>query len=262
VPTLLITEINEKHKQELESSPEKSEELESSVEKRQNTSNESDSLIELVKELKHYDTQCCTKNSKTQNHPVIGCYQVKSHMRNDQVSYTLSLDDDDERAIMENFKLVEKSVKCEIKETQKKSVSIQSKRCLSKRRTSGGGSGDASSLHVCNSTKDSFSRSHTDLSFTTRSECYEDGQISSIDTESLTESALQIYKNSKVFTDSDTINFTSLSVSRTEISPPKEKSKVKLTNCGTSRTTMKKFARKISKTFHECRFFVQSRPAT
>lgn len=69
-----------------------------------NVSTESDSLHELISELKKYEDRCEVSNFKNDEKPIFGCLQVVAHKKEQSVAYTLSLDDDDENQILNNFK--------------------------------------------------------------------------------------------------------------------------------------------------------------
>lgn len=157
--------------------------------------------------MKEYDVKCSDDKSEIGEHPTIGCFKVLAHCNpNHPVSYTLSLDEDEERIIMQNFRVVEKPKKPEEKILQK---------------YPNYGEGDGSSLQVHRPQSSSiFSRSHSPT-YTTRSGC-----IGSNESFSYIESALQIYKNQKMSHNSSLTQFTALHPSQEELSPPEKSSMI------------------------------------
>lgn len=175
-----------------------------------------DSVKDLSEQLKKYDMQCETNFDEQGDHPTIGCFQVVGHCKpNHPVSYTISLEDDEE-IIMKNFRVADKSQKSE-KNVKEATKTYQNPSAFP---SCGEGDGNSMSVHEpCSSS--SFTRTHT-LTYSTRSGCnVSDDELSYI------ESALQVYKNEKsTVCSAASGHFTALNPSRIELSPPQNTRKI------------------------------------
>lgn len=134
------------------------------------------------------------KNEEIQTQ-TFGYFQVTAQHAKPPISYTISLEEDEEQIIMQNFRVASNS---------KEKVNFPD--C---------GQGDGSSLYANQaSTLSNFTRSNS-LSYTTRSDCYpSDAKFS------YQNSAFEVFKNVKTSLDSSLANFTALSPSQIELSPP------------------------------------------
>lgn len=166
-----------------------------------------DSIKNMTEELNKYDMKCEENGTEHDEHPTIGCFQIVGHCKpNHPVSYTISLDDDDEeQIILQNFRVADK--KSQVSQEPKSFPSY--------------GEGDGNSLSVLQAFSSSnFTRTHSP-SYSTRSECAGSDGVSFI------ESAFQVFKNDKSSICSDSSsNFIALNPSRTELSPPQKIPKI------------------------------------
>lgn len=197
------------------------------------------SFIEIMKGLNEYEN-CCNK-AECEKKPIVGCLQVIGHKVADS-SFSIMLDEEDEKEMIKNFsghaevqkeepkvKVQESSVRfCNSTSSSKKTQVLSNrhdsmKSPIQSSRSTCFGDRDESLIVNKSSTRAVLSESrHSYQSFSSRSECFAD-EVHSVVENSQPASAYQLYKNETVINESETANFTSLSASRIEASPPEEK---------------------------------------
>lgn len=174
-----------------------------------------DSVKDLSEQLQKYDMECETNVNELDDHPTIGCFQVVARCKpNHPVSYTISLDGDEEQIIMNNFRVADKSSHKSEKSHPRVYKKVEAFPSC--------GEGDGNSLRVhrpCSSSN--FTRTHTPT-YSTKSDC--NGSFGEF---SFVESAFQVYQNDNTsICSSASGHFTALNPSRIQLSPPQNIPKI------------------------------------
>ncbi|KAL7050652.1 hypothetical protein ACKWTF_004164 [Chironomus riparius] len=232
IPRICYSEIPEPSQDKIEEIPVKATETEDS--------DSDSSFLEIMKGLDEYEN-CCNK-AECEKKPIVGCIQVIGHKHVDS-TLSVILDEEDEKEMIKNFsgiaevqkekpivKVHESNVKfCNSTSSSKKTQILSNKPessmkspIHSSRSTCFGDSGESLIVNK-SSSREVFSESrHSCQTFSSRSECFVD-EVQSVVENSQPASAYQLYKNEAAINESETANFTSLSASRIEASPPEEK---------------------------------------